>query len=214
VSFIAPFPGGINPLSLSFIGIQGGHSDTFTFPAAYGGRVLVAVCTGSNTTNFNITGCTIGGVSATKITSSSENGFSGLWQCDAVFWAVVPTNADQSVSFSANQSILQSGIALYELVGAGAALNTQTASFNGASRSSISTTFTAPWGACVLGSCIEYGSSISATNLTVDGNITVASGEHFVTASGASVTSPGSLNVALQPNTTSTLSGWFVMFTP
>ena len=162
---IVAFPGGAN-LTLSLIGHQesasGSSSYTFnyTFSTANPGRIIIGIASWLMVSGAAITvGMTIGGIAATPL--GGIVGSLGAAQM-ALFYAVVPTNANQTavVNFSRNAS--ECGCALYDLEGASAVH----AAITTGSSPPFSATVNVPAGGCALGASFGQGSGSTANTWT------------------------------------------------
>lgn len=142
-------PGSVNPLliggrrpSVSYLGQQtdsaskSSYSFTFSFGEASDGRIVAVAFALAGNADVYATSVTIGGISAT-VAVNEKNGGSGT-ALVVIAHAVVPTNADQTVSIALSVPKNYCSAAAYSIPGMSNSAHLYAGAANGANVSSLS----------------------------------------------------------------------------
>lgn len=214
---------GTNVLTASFIGrtetFSGASSYTFpfTFSSPGSNRYLIAFLSFQAVSGAALSpAVTLGGVTATLL-GSAGNGSGGSHEVIA-YYALVPTNATQSVVISVSRNMIYATCALYDLEGVGGVLNSTVVA--NANTTTQTATFNAPAGCSIIAAVDAFGSapahSWSGISQDFADRFGTSSDYSFSGAHGNVASANPSLTTTdtLSGVSIGTPSGLFIMFTP
>lgn len=193
---------------------SGTDQATYTFsgvpfgsPAAT--RTIIVAVAGRAGTNRSISSVTVGGVTATEITQSS-NTSGGFDSITGIYRADVPAGASGSVVVTFSGTMVRAGIAAYrmEAGAAGAhaftALNTSTAG-----------TIDVPAGGAAL--AVAFTNAVATatwSGLTEDTDVQIESASSFSTASGTFESAQSGLSVSASWSSSNAVTACIASFAP